>query len=184
MSAADAEPAVEIRALGPGDHAAVEALYPAAFPDEDLLPLVRNLLNEPDAASLVAAHEVGLLGHAALTACEVDDGGPPVLLLGPIAVAPHVQKAGLGGALIRAALAGAQTSGASHVLVLGDPAYYERFGFEPETGIATPYPIPEEWNGAWRSVALGENTAPRRGTLAPPAPWRDPALWGPAPGQG
>jgi putative acetyltransferase len=175
---------VEIRALDPADQAGVEALYAAAFPDEDLVPLVRALLEEPDSASLVAAYESGVLGHAALTACEVDDGGPAVLLLGPIAVAPHVQKAGLGGAMLRAALAGAAQSGASHVLVLGDPGYYERFGFMPEAGIEPAYPIPDAWRSAWRSIALSRTPTPRLGRLQPPAPWRDPALWAPAEGQG
>ncbi|MGB0627212.1 MAG: hypothetical protein ACPGQ5_11645 [Alphaproteobacteria bacterium] len=39
---------IEIRESDPADTAAIERLYPAAFPDEDLLPLLRNLLADRD----------------------------------------------------------------------------------------------------------------------------------------
>ena len=73
-------------------------------------------------------------------------------------------------------LAGGPTA---KVLVLGDPAYYSRFGFAPERFIDPPYKLPAEWVEAWQSLALTGPGPEARGVLSVPAPWRDPALWGP-----
>lgn len=53
----------------------------------------------------------------------------PALLLGPLAVHPWFRAHGLGGALMRAALDAARALGHGAVLLVGDAAYYERFGF-------------------------------------------------------
>ena len=64
------------------------------------------------------------------------------------------------------------------VCVLGDPEYYSRLGFAEETGIEPPYPLPEEWLGAWQSRPLG--SAPSAtGTLSLPSAWMHAELWGP-----
>lgn len=57
--------------------------------------------------------------------------GKPVeaLLLGPLAVASAHEGKGIGGALMRAALTEAKKRGHGAVLLVGDAAYYERFGF-------------------------------------------------------
>ena len=49
--------------------------------------------------------------------------------LGPVAVAPERQGAGIGAALINAGLDELRARGAAGCVLLGDPAYYERFGF-------------------------------------------------------
>jgi predicted N-acetyltransferase YhbS len=56
--------------------------------------------------------------------------GCPALLLGPLAVDPDAQGGGIGGALMRAALNGAGVRGHGAVLLVGDPGYYARFGFD------------------------------------------------------
>ncbi len=53
----------------------------------------------------------------------------PALLLGPLAVHPWFRARGLGGQLMRAALAAAKEKGHGAVLLGGDAPYYERFGF-------------------------------------------------------
>lgn len=58
-----------------------------------------------------------------------DGNGVPALMLGPLAVAPEHEGKGIGGALMRAALAGARERGHGAVLLVGDPDYYQRFGF-------------------------------------------------------
>ncbi|MHA1189117.1 MAG: GNAT family N-acetyltransferase, partial [Alphaproteobacteria bacterium] len=65
------------------------------------------------------------------------------------------------------------------VYVLGDPAYYRRLGFESEDSVKPPYPLPEEWRGAWQSLGLGAGKPPLRGKLSVPQPWRQRALWAP-----
>ncbi len=171
---------IEIREGRPDDVPAIEKLYPDAFPDEDLLPLVKELLGEgPNVLSLVGIVGKTLVGHAIFTMCGV--GGQPdeVALLGPLAVAPAWQRQGVGSAIVRAGLRLLQTTGTHQVFVLGDPAYYGRFGFEPDDHVTPPYPLPEEWRGAWQSLGLRGDEPPVNGKLSVPRPWRHRALWAP-----
>jgi putative acetyltransferase len=166
---------VAIRPSVPGDRAGIEALYPAAFPDEDLLPLLRELLPHPSVAfSLVAEAGMELVGHVVFTGCP-----DKVALLGPLAVAPARQKQGIGKALVNAGLERLERSGWVRVLVLGDPAYYGRLGFTCETGVEPPYELPSAWRTAWQAKELGGPHAPPRGRLAVPPPWNRRALWAP-----
>ena len=170
---------LEIRESGPDDTAAIESLYPAAFPEEDLLPLVRDLL--PDTAvamSLVAAIESQIAGHVIFTKCGVDGSNVKAALLAPLAVAPAWQRKGIGGAITRAGLQRLKSEGVELVCVLGDPAYYGRLEFVPETLIEPPFPLPQEWSGAWQSQYL-HDAVPCAGTLAVPRQWLRPAYWAP-----
>ncbi len=53
----------------------------------------------------------------------------PALLLGPLAVDARHQKRGIGSALMRHAIAEARTRGHQAIILVGDEAYYRRFGF-------------------------------------------------------
>ncbi len=170
----------EIRESLPSDVALIEKLYPSAFPDEDLLPLVMELLKEePIVLSLVGIADKDLVGHVVLTTCSIAGGTDKVALLGPLAVAPARQRQGIGSAIVRAALQRLKNAGMSQVYVLGDPAYYKRFGFEPDDGVTPPYPLPEEWRGAWQSFSLRSSKPHLHGKLSVPQPWRQHALWAP-----
>lgn len=161
-----------------GDLAGIESLYPEAFPDEDLLPLVRELLQAPDIAlSLTATIDSDVAGHAVFTTCGVDGSDAKAALLGPVAVAPARQKLGIGSALIRDGLNRMHEDGVAVVCVLGDPAYYSRLGFRPESLIRAPYPLPDEWKDAWQSQYLDDAITLLAGALLVPRQWRDPALW-------
>jgi hypothetical protein len=54
------------------------------------------------------------------------------LLLGPLAVASDARSLGVGADLMRRALREAKRRGYRAVLLVGDPAYYQRFGFSAE----------------------------------------------------
>lgn len=171
---------IEIRESAPGDRAGIEALYPEVFPQEDLLPLVGALVKEGGSVlSLVALRGQALLGHCVFTMCSIEGSSVRVALLGPLAIAPAAQEQGIGSAIVRAGLQRLERDGVAWVFVLGDPAYYGRFGFAPESCVAPPYALPEDWRGAWQSRCLGSMAPPEAGTLCVPRPWREPALWGP-----
>ena len=58
--------------------------------------------------------------------------GRPALLLGPIAVDGQIRSAGIGAVLMREALARAADLGHRAVILVGDEAYYRRFGFSAQ----------------------------------------------------
>lgn len=77
---------------------------------------------------------------------HVEANGKPVLLLGPLAVAPELQGEGVGKAMMREAIWRAACSGHGAILLVGDAPYYERFGFSaaPMAGLAMPGPVERE----------------------------------------
>tara|TARA_R110002096_G_scaffold435828_1_gene663696 strand:+ start:3446 stop:3973 length:528 start_codon:yes stop_codon:yes gene_type:complete len=169
---------IEIRESEPRDVPLIKALYPMAFPDEDLLPLVKELLEGSSTVhSLVAIVEGGLVGHIIFTVCEVAGKVDKVALLGPLAVAPAHQRQGIGSVMVKAGLTLMENAGVNHAFVLGDPAYYGRFGFEPDDGVMPPYQLPDEWRGAWQSLSLNQNKTSLLGKLVVTKPWRQKTLW-------
>lgn len=58
-------------------------------------------------------------------------GATPALLLGPLAVAPDRRGDGIGEKLVRSSLMKARKAGYETVVLVGDPNYYAKFGFEP-----------------------------------------------------
>lgn len=162
-----------IRPSEAADKAALMALYPQAFPDEDLTALVRDLLGaDTGVVSLVAQRGAEMIGHVALTECAEASA-----LLGPLAVHPGMQRQGVGTALVQAICDAAASRGMGQVFLLGDPNYYKRVGFAPETQVKTPYPIPEDWAPAWQSRSLAGAQPRASGTLKPPAFWNKPEYW-------
>ena len=169
---------LEIRESVPGESGAIESLYPEAFPDENLLPLVRDLLQDPAVAtSLVGVINSRIVGHAIFTKCAVIGSNFSAALLGPLAIAPAWQRRGIGSAIVRTGLRRLEETDVSLLFVLGDPAYYGRLGFLPESLIRPPYPLPEEWDGAWQSQKLCDMGAAYSGELSVPEQWRQPSLW-------
>lgn len=125
-----------IRPEGRADHDAIDSLHRAAFGGEIEARLVRELRAAGDlAVSLVAVAGGTVLGHLALSPMA---GDRPALALAPLAVAPGAQGLGIGGALIGAVFDMAE---ATPIVVLGDPAYYGRFGFRP-ADLDSPYAGP------------------------------------------
>lgn len=152
---------------------ALMALYPKAFPSEDLRPLLQQMIGRPEVVNLLAGDADQPLGHMAMTYGTV--GAQRVALLGPLAVDPDHQKAGIGTALVQAGIEAVLEGGAEQVLVLGDPDYYGRFGFQQEEAVTPPYPMPEGWAAAWQSLSLDEETP--EGRLELPEFWMNAALW-------
>jgi predicted N-acetyltransferase YhbS len=81
--------------------------------------------------AFVACDHRRLIGTVRLWDVATGDGRP-ALLLGPLTVHPNHRHRGVGSALIRHALAAAGKLGHCAVMLVGDAAYYERFGFSTE----------------------------------------------------
>jgi predicted N-acetyltransferase YhbS len=93
--------------------------------------------------ALVAVQDGELVGTLRLW--HVSAGrGRPALMLGPLAVDPRLQGQGLGGRMMREALARARSLGHRAVLLVGDAAYYERFGFSADAAAGLWLPGPYE----------------------------------------
>lgn len=75
----------------------------------------------------------------------VSIGGTTVLMLGPIAVSGDLQGGGLGSKLIRMSLNKAAALGHRAVILVGDPAYYERFGFTRSLTLGMRMPGPVDY---------------------------------------
>lgn len=175
---------LRLRPEGPADTDPVRRVLAAAFARPDVLaPPEVGLVDElrdtdawiPELA-MVAEYGGEVVGYALFTRVRIhhDGGTAPVLALGPVAVAPHRQRVGHGTAVVQAGLDAATELGERLVVVLGDPAFYRRFGFTraDRMGLTSP------WSGLgdpWQALVLppstsGEGPVPCGEVLFPP-PW-------------
>lgn len=102
-----------------------------AFPGPDEADLVERLRAAGRLTVSLVAEEAGVIvGHVAFSPLRVASAlrGSG---LAPLAVHAAARRHGVGARLVREGLAAAAASGADFAVVLGDPAYYARFGFEP-----------------------------------------------------
>lgn len=123
---------VRIRPEQAGDAPAVRSVHQAAFPTPVEADLVDRLRAAGKVAvSLVAVDDERIVGHILFSPVTFD---PPVDVvafgLAPMAVMPGHEKHGVGRRLVQNGLAECHARGACMVVVLGDPPYYQRFGFE------------------------------------------------------
>ena len=93
--------------------------------------------------SLVALDGDELVAQATFSPVRSEDESGPWFALGPIAVEPKRQGAGIGGLLIRAGLERLKKAGALGCMLTGNPAYYQRFGFEFAPAQVPPSESPE-----------------------------------------
>lgn len=125
-----------LRAETRADQDLLDGVLAAAFGGPDEARLLRALRADGDLSLSLVAEAAGcLLGHVALSPLEAER---PALALAPVAVVPGAQGLGIGRALVAEALARA---GDAAVVVLGDPAYYGRFGFRAAE-LESPYAGP------------------------------------------
>jgi putative acetyltransferase len=150
-------PLVLIRREGPDDVEAVRSVTAAAFRgvphsappvtpggDPGEASLVSWLRADPSwipALSLVAVEEHLVVGHVLCTRARVDD--QVALGLGPLSVLPDRQRRGIGSALMHAVLGAADALDEHLVGLVGEPAYYRRFGFVPAQSVGVTAPDPD-----------------------------------------
>ena len=122
------------------------------------------------ALSWVAVDGDEVVGHAVCTSATVDHFG--VVALGPLGVVPHMQRSGVGTALVHAVLGAADALDVPLVGLLGDPDYYGRFGFRPSTDVGVLPPDPA-WGRSFQVRALSAYAEGLRGRFRYASPFRD-----------
>lgn len=141
--------AVALRPERREDAAPIFSLTEAAFrdmpfSDGDEPGLVDRLRADGDLTlSLVAEDASGIVGHIAFSPVTISDGSAGWYGLGPISVRPERQGERIGSALMKRGLADMRALGARGVVLLGDPNYYARFGFEHDPKLRYPGPPAE-----------------------------------------
>ena len=138
---------IRIRPATAADAKAIRAILLSAFPTAAEADLVERLIADSCVLiSLVAEQDDVIVGHLLLSRMNVSGDGRSVRATGlaPVAVLPDAQRSGVGSRLIAEALSAAAGAGEDMIFVLGDPDYYDRFGFSAETAapFASPYSGP------------------------------------------
>ena len=123
----------------PRDAAAIRTLVARAFRDapysDGREPEIVDALRASGELtfSLVAVQDGVVVGHLAASPATIG-GQAGWAGIGPVAVAPDLQRRGIGSALVRAALERLRREGAAGAVLVGDPAFYGRLGFAPALG--------------------------------------------------
>ncbi|WP_288413287.1 N-acetyltransferase [uncultured Sphingomonas sp.] len=133
-----------IRAATGADAPAVDGLLRACFPRDEEARLVQQLAIDGDLVLVLVAEDAGVVvGMIAASRMQVtaDTREVAAVALAPLAVAKAARGQGVGEALVAAAIAHLRGARVELAFVLGDPAYYGRFGFEAATarGFDSPY---------------------------------------------
>jgi putative acetyltransferase len=140
---------INIRLEKPSDITSIHDVTVAAFlhaPHTDHTEqfIVKALRNSGKLTiSLVAEDSGNIIGLVALSPVTISDGSSDWYGLGPISVSPSKQSKGIGTKLMDSALSELKKINANGCVLLGDPNYYQRFGFEPIEGLILPGVPPE-----------------------------------------
>ncbi len=132
---------MDIRSEAPNDWQAITSVTTAAFlgaehcggNEAEIIVALREAGHL--AISLVATEDDGnIVGHIGFSAVLIDGRQAGWFGLAPISVSPDWRGQGIGKMLVEAGLAILAAQGAAGCVVLGDPAYYSRFGFVADSG--------------------------------------------------
>jgi len=140
-------PALTLQPEQPQDGPSVDALIARAFGPGRYTKVserVREFATFAPELSVCAWSQGRLMGCARMWRVRV--GGRPVMFLGPFAVEQGERNAGFGARLIARACEAAQAAGESHVLLVGDEAYFGRVGFARAAGreVILPGPVDQD----------------------------------------
>lgn len=148
---------ITIREEARSDHARIHAFIKKAFEtaryaegdEQDFVERQRHPETYVPELALVVEDDGVLIGYIMLTRTYVStrDGRFPILLLAAVAVAVERRSHGIGARLINAAMLRARALQHEAIILVGDPAYYARFGFERAAamGIRSTNPAEDEY---------------------------------------
>ena len=130
------------------DYGAVRRVNEQAFAQPDEANLVDALRAACPHVSLVAESGGRVVGHIFFSPVSFESGGKgcAAMGLGPMAVAPEMQRRGVGSRLVREGLEECRRARAAAVVVLGHADYYPRFGFARASrwGLRCKWPVGDE----------------------------------------
>lgn len=141
--------AMFIREEHEGDYTSIAGVTARAFANaehsDQTEPFIIERLRAAGAlaVSLVAVEHDTVIGHIAFSPVTIDGTHGGWFGLGPVSVEPEHQAKGIGSILIRQGLEQLRARRAAGCVVLGDPAYYRRFGFEHDEALRYEGPPPE-----------------------------------------
>jgi putative acetyltransferase len=107
---------------------------------------------------LVADAEDTLIGHVAVSPVSISDGAKGWFGVGPVSGVPDHQLCGVGSRLMRDALGILRQQGAAGSVLLGEPKYYSRFGFQVDPNLTLPDVPPDYF------LAISLDSSRPRGT--------------------
>ncbi|MFF2842878.1 N-acetyltransferase [Paenarthrobacter sp. NPDC057981] len=156
---------IVLRTEQPGDRPAILALTAQAFSVSPVtgepvqgtpieVALLRGLFDSDEyipELSIVAEIGGDIVGHVISTRGWVGD--EPFLGLGPIGVAPTLQRRGIGSALLQETATRAAAAGEPGIALLGSPVYYPRFGYVPAVSLGV-QPPEARWGDHFQVLAL------------------------------
>ncbi len=165
---------VELLPLSNIEPAAVEALLDAAFGTdrfERTAYRIRKGIDAVPALSFAAVEDGALVGTIQCwpVAHRTADGtATPLVMVGPVAVRPDLQRGGHGRALMAHMLAAAESAADGALMMIGDPEYYGRFfGFTADATGAWDLPGPYEPHRLLARAVNGHNLPTGAGTIGP-----------------
>lgn len=141
---------IEVINEKPGDDARIHQVTEQAFlsaPHTDHTEqFIVDSLRRAGALTIsqVAKVDGEIIGHVAISPITLSGGETGWFGIGPISVLPEFQGLGIGSKLMQSSLAALEKMGASGCVVLGDPAYYGRYGFKVVDGLIFPG-VPAEY---------------------------------------
>lgn len=154
--------AVLLRPESSADAAQIGAVTEAAFASSEFghhgeASLIEHLRRSGcELLSLLAECDGKVVGHMLFSPVVLESEGESIIGmgLGPLSVLPEFQRRGIGSRLVERGLAMLADRGCPFVCLLGDPAFYARFGFRPatESNIVSEFTGPED--DAFQIVSL------------------------------
>jgi putative acetyltransferase len=160
-------------AARPEDEEGILAVVTAAFSDatrdaSEELDIVRGTWAAEDASrliELVADDNGTVVAHVLAAPGRIDGAPTSVAGVAPVCVAPSRQQRGIGTALMQSLVLAATSRAWPLLVLLGDPAYYTRFGFEPAGTLGLTYAPAGAGSPHFQARRLQDNDARFRGTF-------------------
>jgi putative acetyltransferase len=163
-----------IRPSRPDDAAVILAVVTDAFSDEtrdareelDIVSRTWAVSDAHDLVDLVADDAGAVVGHVLAAPGRLDGRESAVAGVAPVCVAPTRQGLGIGAALVHELIRTAEERGWPLLVLLGDPAYYGQFGFEPAGQRGLSYAPVGAGNPHFRARPLRDDTTALRGVFS------------------